>query len=651
MIKESLVKRFLDSGINVLGLTKQKVPSEGSWTKWQTEFRKPQDINSDALGLICGKISQNMEVIDIDLKYDISGDLYERYIELLEDNCSGLYDALMVLKTPSGGYHWVYRCEEIEGNKKLARRPATEEEKKVKRENWKVLIETRGEGGYIASFPSEGYEVLQGKFSEIPQITKEQRDIILSCARTFDEEIKEVNIPKSTFTSTGKTPWQDFDERNSCEDLLVSEGWSVVKRNSSHVYMKRAGDTKALHSGNILVDRDLFKAFSSSTCFEPEKAYTAFGVYAMLHFNGDFSEAAKRVYLDGYGDRNEKPTPLQQFKEEPKEVGDVGQYISDKVEDDKYLDDSRSGRLERGLTTGSRELDEYFLFKSGKFLVCVGHTNVGKTLTLLFLVLLAAVIHGWKIVVMATENNSGFVKKRLMELLMCKTITDMNETEYEFARKFIDEFFIILKARGGLIKDIPRLLEVLYKMCEEDPKIKLVLADPYSGFNKTQEAGENTHDHDYRIAGDILDFTERTKVNFWLNTHTNTAARRQYDDDNLLKAPRMDDAEGGGKWTNRADNVIVLHRKTNAPVPIRYITEFYHEKDRELETGGMLTEREHPVQMILGNKMTEFTINGRNPIRDALWKESDSEQNKGISKRTNWKEGLNFEEETEIPPF
>ncbi len=58
-----------------------------------------------------------------------------------------------------------------------------------------VLLETRGEKGYIASYPSPGYRGIQKKYSEIPTITAEDRELILSSAREFNEIIEPVKIP------------------------------------------------------------------------------------------------------------------------------------------------------------------------------------------------------------------------------------------------------------------------------------------------------------------------------------------------------------------------------------------------------------------------------------------------------------------------
>ena len=52
--------------------------------------------------------------------------------------------------------HWLYYCEEIAGNDKLARRPKHPEEMNHPKDRIKTLIETRAEGGYIIIAPSGG---------------------------------------------------------------------------------------------------------------------------------------------------------------------------------------------------------------------------------------------------------------------------------------------------------------------------------------------------------------------------------------------------------------------------------------------------------------------------------------------------------------
>ena len=59
------------------------------------------------IAVICGKVSGNLEVIDIDTKNDIGGSLYQNIVDNIPDE---IMSKLKVVQTRSGGYHMYYRC-------------------------------------------------------------------------------------------------------------------------------------------------------------------------------------------------------------------------------------------------------------------------------------------------------------------------------------------------------------------------------------------------------------------------------------------------------------------------------------------------------------------------------------------------------------
>ena len=71
-----------DSNLQFMPVLENKRPIHAQWekTKMQYDFS-----NAKAIGLVCGTISGNVEAIDIDLKYDITGTLYEDYKKAIND--------------------------------------------------------------------------------------------------------------------------------------------------------------------------------------------------------------------------------------------------------------------------------------------------------------------------------------------------------------------------------------------------------------------------------------------------------------------------------------------------------------------------------------------------------------------------------------
>ena len=84
---------------------------------WQNSNKKYDLSNCIAVGLVCGKPSGNIEVIDIDQKYSLDGKLYDNYKRLIHEVDKSLLSKIVVQKTKNGGYHFIYRCTQIGGNK------------------------------------------------------------------------------------------------------------------------------------------------------------------------------------------------------------------------------------------------------------------------------------------------------------------------------------------------------------------------------------------------------------------------------------------------------------------------------------------------------------------------------------------------------
>src|SRR6476469_9869708 len=123
-------------GLHFIPVAKNKRPTIKAW---QTSTEKHDLSKADGVGIVCGKLSGNLEVIDIDLKYDLKqGDLFEQYKHEINNAQKGLLNKLVVAKTRGGGYHFFYRCDTIQGNQKLAMRSTT---KKEREETYKLTYD------------------------------------------------------------------------------------------------------------------------------------------------------------------------------------------------------------------------------------------------------------------------------------------------------------------------------------------------------------------------------------------------------------------------------------------------------------------------------------------------------------------------------
>lgn len=276
---------------------------------------------SQWVGIITGKVSGNLEVIDIDLKNDPSGRIWEDYSALIRDAAPELWDALVVVKTVSGGYHLYYRCKAVTlpGNSKLAHTETGED-----------IVETRGEGGYVAAPPSPGYEITQGDLSRIPEISGEERELLLSLAYRMDRT-EPVELPKpkekaggeSAKQWVGLSTFEDYNQRETALELLEDIGWTQVKETPEKIYLLRppggAPSTNS-NSGDFHKIHRLYWLYSGAG-LPVNKPLSPAEIYTQLKHNGDKREAAKELYKLGYGDRQSSgPTEPAKRSTGPKEI-------------------------------------------------------------------------------------------------------------------------------------------------------------------------------------------------------------------------------------------------------------------------------------------------------------------------------------------
>jgi hypothetical protein len=305
-------KRYLEQGLSVIPTGKDKSPTIKTWKEYQTQAMKLEEAQelfkgAQAIAVLGGTASQGLEVVDVDTKNDLTGTLGADLLQLLQDNLEPQqYQAIKQVSTPSGGHHLYYRCKEGAPNSKLASRPTTHEEReKNPKETKRVLIETRGNNGYVLAPPSPGYIHTAGP--EVPgEITPETRQAIWAIARSFNEVQEPEATPRYTAPTgaaaePGSSPFKDYNSRGDAVALLERNGWTVVSQQRDRINLKRPGDTQAKTSGNYHLGHRKLWVFSTSTEFNPEQSYSPADVYTLLECQGDTKLAYRRLLEQGYG--------------------------------------------------------------------------------------------------------------------------------------------------------------------------------------------------------------------------------------------------------------------------------------------------------------------------------------------------------------
>lgn len=249
------------------------------------------------LAVIAGAVSGNLEIIDVE-----SGLAQQELWALMDEHLPELRTMLPAVHTPSGGIHLFYRCSAIQPNQRLAMAG-----------DGHVLIETRGEGGYVVTVTSPPechptgklYTLANGSLTQIPTITPEERDILLSCCRSFNRYVHPDQRPAVTKPSKreGKRPGDDYNARGDALALLLKHGWKIEGQANGTAYLRRPGKDKGISASFGHVAPNTMYVFSSNAApFDFERAYDAFGIYCALEADGNLTRAARELREQGYGD-------------------------------------------------------------------------------------------------------------------------------------------------------------------------------------------------------------------------------------------------------------------------------------------------------------------------------------------------------------
>ena len=341
IVADKLLQGF---NLSIIPVSSNKTPF-ASWKHYQTSVAPVENWfkhyqNQATVGIIAGKVSQNIECIDIDVKNDPQKSIYEEYCRLIPIE---LLDRLIIQSTPNFGYHLIYRCPDtvIESNQKLALHT-----------NQEVIIETRGEGGYFCTNRLNN-QVIQGKFdlsnpSEIiiPVITPEEREFLLETARSLTRYFPMIKTASSTdnsFTSKSSKSFtysepviNDFNNKYSILDLLLKHDWSIVGDDEEKVFLKRKG-TLALHSAYYFKDSKVFYCFSTSTEFKAEQPYNHFQVLQLLEGKNDYKTTLRLLPSLGFELQNSTPKVETIDKVT---ADDIANYLNDQnVRFDSFIQD------------------------------------------------------------------------------------------------------------------------------------------------------------------------------------------------------------------------------------------------------------------------------------------------------------------------
>jgi Bifunctional DNA primase/polymerase, N-terminal len=312
----------------------------GKWKQYQECLPDKQDLfwwhrsGKSGLGIVTGRTSRADESVIEMLEFEgraIREGVHKEFLGYIDEaGLTGVWQRILAgywEVSPGGGVHFYFLAADCGGNVKLAKRLATAEELAENPDDrYRVLIETRGRGGFTVAAPTPGSFhdsgrpwTGNGSPEKLPLITAEEHEGIFACARKCSkvpagtiyerpERAQHETVAGPARTPDGiplrTRPGDVYNQRGpSWDKILEPHGWRQDGADDDGtVHWTRPGKASGTSAttSNPQLEGDKFYCFTSSTVFEPGTSYSRFAVYVILEHGGDWSAAAARLAEQGY---------------------------------------------------------------------------------------------------------------------------------------------------------------------------------------------------------------------------------------------------------------------------------------------------------------------------------------------------------------
>lgn len=301
MVDKELIHDLLVEEIAVIPVKKNKAPALPKGHNYLYELIDIDKIdkyfsNCYGIGVPGGQVSGGIECLDFD---DHKGDkdIESKFREYCRNPfVKSLIESrkVYVQKTPSGGFHLIYRynADFYEGGSDLALWPDKE-----------VMIETRGNGQYFIINPTPGYQSLYNDFFGLTSIEKDDRNILIDLAKNFNQ----YNSPEEGFEIKSTKNYNPIDPisyyNKKCgkhaRNVLRDAGWKCEKPQEKIQNWTRPGKNSGNSATFDFKEGEFYVFTSNGFPFEAGVFYTPFEILAYLQFKKDW-KAAYNWILEKY---------------------------------------------------------------------------------------------------------------------------------------------------------------------------------------------------------------------------------------------------------------------------------------------------------------------------------------------------------------
>ena len=309
----ALITQYVRAGFSLILVGDDKRPL-GKWAN-ACETRQSAEVllaqlrhqNGEAgLAVVGGEVSGGLVVIDFDpdkdgraqAAFDLEAEFITPWREAIRSHIDP--DTLPCQQTPSGGMQFYFRCDDPDGNTKLAGVPAWHKDKgKILKGTPGAVhyaIETRGARGYaVIPTPDSGRSWLRGDLDKTPHVAPDVAAALIGAAQKLDRTPRPTvsQTPKPNPTQfNGESVIDAFNEAHTPEELLERNGYV---QHSNQKWL--APDSSSQIPGVSVKDGRVI-SWHASDPLSDGHAHDAFGIYTVLEHGGDVKAAVKQAAAD-----------------------------------------------------------------------------------------------------------------------------------------------------------------------------------------------------------------------------------------------------------------------------------------------------------------------------------------------------------------
>lgn len=250
-----------------------------------------------------------------------------------------------------------------------------------------------------------------------------------------------------------------------------------------------------------------------------------------------------------------------------------------------------NGKLEKGVSTGWPDLDEFFTVKHSEFTVITGMPSHGKSEWLDALATNLVLYHNYRISIFSPENHP-------LELHVAKIMEKLSEQKFFGSKRMpfedmmdcldlMNEKFSFVVPDENKFSPMDILNEAYPWLNQSIAQPKAMIIDPWNEMDHWRPNGLSETEYISRTLTELRKMSRDFKVHLFLVAHPKMMNK---DKDGNYPVPRPYDISGSAHWYNKADNCIAIWRDVaNDPEMVQV----HIQKVRFKTTGkpGMVTLR------------------------------------------------------------